>query len=175
MENTSCVILSGLHVIGLHMKSLQINGLFLILAVPGTIGSLLLPSSTVAQMTPYEAKEIPPANKAARVQITEGPTLESFRDNVAIISWTSNNPGGADEHFGIVSYGTDPDQLNQMAKSHIRLNRNHSYAVFRVRVEGLKPGITYYYTVDSMGGNGTRDGVERAVYNFTTPADLQDP
>jgi Purple acid Phosphatase, N-terminal domain len=105
----------------------------------------------------------------------EGPTLESFRNNEAIITWTSNNPGGADEHFGVVSYGTDRNQLNQMAKSPIRLNRNHPYTVFRVRVEGLKPGITYYYTVDSMGGDGTRDGVESTVYHFTTPADLPEP
>ena len=74
-----------------------------------------------------------------------------------------------------MSYGTDRNQLNQTAKSHIRLNRNHSYTVFRVRVDGLKPGITYYYTVDSMGGDGTRDGVERAVYHFTAPADLPEP
>ena len=157
------------------MKSQHIYGLLLILAVLGTVGNLLLSNSTAAQMTPYGAQEFPPVNKAARVQITEGPTLESFRDDVAIITWTSNNPGGADEHFGIVSYGTDRNQLNQTAKSHIRLNRNHPYTVFRVRVEGLKPGITYYYTVDSMGGDGTRDGVESTVYQFTTPADLQEP
>jgi phosphodiesterase/alkaline phosphatase D-like protein len=155
------------------MKSLHVNGLLLlILAVPGTVGSLLFANSTAA---PYGAEEMPPANNAARVQITEGPTLESFRNDEAIITWTSNNPGGADEHFGIVTYGTDRNQLNQMAKSHIRLNRNHSYTVFRVRVDGLKPGITYYYTVDSMGGDGTRDGVESTVYQFTTPADLQKP
>src|SRR6202047_2759710 len=158
------------------MKILRVNGLLLlILAVPGTIGSLLFANSTGAQMTPYGAQEMPPANNAARVQITEGPTLESFRNNEAIITWTSNNPGGADEHFGIVSYGTDRNQLNQTAKSHIRLNRNHSYTVFRVRVDGLKPGITYYYMVDSMGGDGTRDGVESTVYHFTTLANLQEP
>ncbi len=157
------------------MRSLHIYGLFLILTVPGTVGSLVFSNSTAAQMAPYGATELPPANNAARVQITEGPTLESFRDNEAIISWTSNNPGGADEHFGIVTYGTDRNQLNQTAKSHIRLNRNHSYTVFRVRVEGLKPVTTYYYTVDSMGGDGTRDGVESTVYRFTTPADLPEP
>jgi Purple acid Phosphatase, N-terminal domain len=74
-----------------------------------------------------------------------------------------------------VSYGTDRNQLDQTAKSHIRLNRNHSYTVFRVQVDGLKPGITYYYTVDSMGGDGKRDGVESTVYQFTTPADVQEP
>jgi hypothetical protein len=158
------------------MRSLHINGLLLLLvAVPGTVGSLLFANSTAAQMMPYGAKELPPANNAARVQITEGPALESFRDKVAIITWTSNNPGGADEHFGIVSYGTDRNQLDQTAKSHIRLNRNHSFTVFRVRVEGLNPGTTYYYTVDSMGGDGTRDGVESTVYQFTTPADLREP
>ena len=74
-----------------------------------------------------------------------------------------------------MSYGIVRNQLNQTTKSTIRLNRNHSHAVFRVRVEGLKPGITYYYTVDSMGGDGTRDGVEGTVYQFTTPADQQQP
>src|ERR1700730_13526034 len=158
------------------MRSLHINGLLLlILAVHAAVGSLLFANSTAAQMTPYGAQEMPSANNAARVQITEGPTLESFRNNEAIITWTSNNPGGADEHFGIVSYGPDRNQLNQTAKSHIRLNRNHPYTVFRVRVDGLKPGITYYYTVDSMGGDGTRDRVESTVYQFTTPADLQEP
>src|ERR1700716_2732900 len=154
------------------MRSLHINGLLLlILAVHGAVGSLLFSNSTAAQMTPYGAQEMPPANNAARVQITEGPTLESFRNE----TWTSNIPGGADEHFGIVSYGTDRNQLNQTAKSHIRLNRNHSYTVFSVRVEGLKPGITYYSTVYSMGGDGTRDGVESTVYQFTTPADPPEP
>ena len=158
------------------MRSLHVNGLLLlILAAPGIVGSLLFADSTTAQMTPYGAQEMPPANNAARIQITEGPALEAFRNNEAIIPWTSNNPGGADEHFGIVNYGTDRSQLTQTAKSHIRLNRNHSYTIFRVRVEGLKPGITYYYTVDSMGGDGTRDGVESTVYHFTTPADLQEP
>src|SRR5438270_3119007 len=109
------------------MKSLHINGLLLlILAVPGTVGSLLFVDSTAAQMTPYGAQEMPPANNAARVQITEGPALESFRNNEAIITWTSNNPGRAAEHFGIVNYGTDRSQLIETAESHIRLNRNHS-------------------------------------------------
>jgi hypothetical protein len=48
--------------------------------------------------------------------------LESAQDTWAIISWTSNNPGGSDEHFGVVHYGTDAKDLSQTAKSHIRLN-----------------------------------------------------
>ena len=70
------------------MRSLHINGLLLLtLAVPGTVGSLLFANSTAAQMTPYGAQEMPPANNAARVQITEGPTLESFRNDEAMTRW----------------------------------------------------------------------------------------
>jgi hypothetical protein len=100
------------------------------------------------------------------VHITEGPALESFRNNQAIIRWTSNNPGGTDEHFGLVKYGTDPHNLNLTAKSHIRLNQSHPYTVFRVRLEDIKPGTTYYYTVDSMGATGELDGVKSNVYHF---------
>jgi hypothetical protein len=46
--------------------------------------------------------------------------------------------------------------------------RNHPYTLFRVRVDGLQPRTTYYYTVDSMEGNGTRDGVKSPVRHFTT-------
>jgi hypothetical protein len=37
-----------------------------------------------------------------------------------------------------------------------------------VRVDGLQPRTTYYYTVDSMEGNGARDGVKSPVTHFTT-------
>ena len=146
------------------MKRLYGNTMLIVLAA-----SLTSSRSTVAQ-SPYTAKDIPPpAKKAGRVQITEGPALELFRNNEAIIRWTSSNPGGTDEHFGLVKYGTDPNHLNLTAKSHIRLNRNHPYTVFRVRVDGLKPATTYYYTVDSTDADGTRDGVKSPVNQFTTP------
>ena len=132
------------------------------LAIAATIGSLLCSNITVAQV-------VPPAKKAERVEITKGPALESARDDLAIIRWTSNNPGGTDDHFAVVYYGTDPKELSQMAKSHIRLNRAHPETIFRVRVGGLKAGTTYYYTVTSMGSDGTSDGVESAVNQFTTP------
>ncbi|QNI33426.1 fibronectin type III domain-containing protein [Alloacidobacterium dinghuense] len=123
-----------------------------------------------AQTSPYTPKDIlPPAKRAATVKITEGPALELFRNNEAIIRWTSTNPGGSDEHFGLVHYGTDPEHLTETAKSHIRLNQEHPYTVFRVRVEGLKPGTKYYYTVDSMQANGESDGVKSSVKHFMTP------
>ena len=131
--------------------------------------SLLLSNSAAAQTSPYSPKEIlPPAKKAARVHITRGPELELAQSHWAIVQWTTNNPGGSDEHFGVVTYGTDAGSLKETAKSHIRLNQNHSYTVFRVRIDGLKPQTTYYYRVDSVQASGTSDGVKSPVRHFTT-------
>jgi Purple acid Phosphatase, N-terminal domain len=150
------------------------NRLLLTLIV-AWVGGLLFSSAAEAQKSPYvESQILPPGPTAARVLITEGPELESpIKDGLAIIRWTSNNPGGSDEHWGAVHYGTDPKDLSQMAKSHIRLNQNHPETIFRVRVDGLKPDTTYYYTVDSMEANGKGDGVKSPVKRFTTPSDPQ--
>jgi phosphodiesterase/alkaline phosphatase D-like protein len=134
----------------------------LVLAITATVGSLLPSSPTVAQV-------LPPAKKAERVKITQGPALEMARDDLAIIRWTTNNPRGTDVHFGVVYYGTDPKDLSQTAKSPIRLNRGHPETIFRVRVGGLKPRTTYYYKVTSMESNGKSDGVESPVKQLTTP------
>jgi phosphodiesterase/alkaline phosphatase D-like protein len=136
------------------------NRLLLILAL-GVTGSSLFWATTAAQIPP-------PAKQATRVHITKGPALESARDDWAIIRWTSNNPGGSDEHFGVVHYGTDPKDLSETAKSHIRLNRSHSYTVFRVRIDNLRPKTTYYYKVDSVGARGASDGVSSTVKTFIT-------
>jgi len=117
---------------------------------------------------PAAAQLTAPTKRAAHVQITQGPSLELARNDSAIIRWTSNNPGGTDEHLGIVHYGTDPQKLNLMAKSPIRLNQSHGDTVFRVRVLGLNPKTTYYYTVDSMQATGKSDGVKSPVKQFTT-------
>ena len=118
--------------------------------------------------TPILAQILPPASKAAHFEITQEPTLEMAVDNLAIIRWTTTNPGGDDQHFGIVHYGTDPQELSQMAKSPIRLNRGHPETIFRVRVEGLKPQTTYSYAVTSTASDGESDGVESSVHQFTT-------
>jgi len=44
----------------------------------------------------------------------------------------------------------------------------HPNTIFRVRIDGLKPGTTYYYTVDSIRPDGTSDGVKGTVNKFTT-------
>jgi phosphodiesterase/alkaline phosphatase D-like protein len=138
------------------------NRLLTRLAIAGTVGSLLTTNPTAAQT-------LPPARKATHVEIIKGPELESARDEVAIIRWTTTNPGGNDAHFAVAHYGTDPNDLSQVAKSPMRLNRGHAETLFRVRIQGVKPQTTYYYKVTSMGAEGESDGVESAVNQFTTP------
>src|SRR6201987_2929318 len=133
----------------------------LILAITALTGSLLLSN-------PISAQFVPSTKKAARVRITKGPEIESVRENLTITTWTSNNPGGSPEHFAVVHYGTDPKNLSQTAKSHIRLNQQHSYTVFRVRIVDLQPKTTYYYKVDSANPSGPSDGVISPVKKFTT-------
>jgi Purple acid Phosphatase, N-terminal domain len=122
---------------------------------------------------PLLAQLSPTTQKAPRVRIMQGPEIEVSREFLTIIKWTTNNPGGSPEHYGIVHYGTDPNNLSQTAKSPIRLNPDHASTIFRVRLDGLKPGITYYYTVGSMEANGTGDGTNCTVKHFTTPGEPQ--
>jgi hypothetical protein len=138
--------------------------LLLRLAITATAGSLLSLQPMVAQVSPTTPK-------TARVRITQGPEIELSKSFLTIIRWTTNNPGGSPEHYGIVHYGTDPKNLSQTAKSPITLNPNHPSTIFRVRMDDLKPGTTYYYTVGSMEGNGSDDGAKSAVKQFTTPVE----
>ena len=148
------------------------NKLLLKLAMTAAAGGLLSSNPVVAQLSPSTPK-------AARVRITQGPEVELSREFLTIIRWTTNNPGGTPDHYGIVHYGTDPKNLSQTAKSPIRLNPAHSSTIFRVRMQGLKPGM-YYYTVDSEEANGKADGVKSAVKQFsvkqfTVPGNPQQP
>jgi phosphodiesterase/alkaline phosphatase D-like protein len=139
--------------------------------IAAAAGSLLF-SNLIAAQGPYAPKGIlPPAPTAENVRITHGPELElaNAYDNSVIIRWTTNNPGGTDQHYGVVHYGLNPGDLSQTAKSPNRMNRNHPDMTFRVRVEGLKPKTTYYYTVDSTQGTGKSDGVKSPVKHFSTP------
>jgi phosphodiesterase/alkaline phosphatase D-like protein len=138
-----------------------------VLLMPTVMLAVLIAADSLFFSSPAAAQEAP-AKQARHVRITKGPALESARENSAIITWTSNNPGGSDEHFGVVHYGTDPKNLTQTAKSHIRLNRAHSYTVFRVRVDGLEPKTTYYYKVDSVDVRSASDRVISPVKTFMT-------
>ncbi len=137
------------------------NRLLLKLAVTAIVASLLYSG-------PAATQESPTTKNAAAVRISQTPELESASNNSAIIRWTSNNPGGSPEHYGVVRYGTNPTNPSQTAKSPIRLNPGHSYTVFRVRMDDLNPRTTYYYAVDSMEANGKGDEVTSTVKHFTT-------
>ena len=137
------------------------NKLLLRLAITAAASGPLSSNSMVAQLSLTTPK-------AASVRITQGPEIELAKDFLTIIRWTTNNPGGSPEHYGIVHYGTDPKNLSQTAKNPITLNPNHPATLFRVRVEGLKPGMTYYYTVESEESNGKSDRVKSTVKQFTT-------
>jgi len=133
------------------------------LAIAGAAASLLSASPTVAQI-------LPPSGKAQHVEMVKGPELEFAREDLAVIRRTSTNPGGDDEHLAVIHYGTNPKDLDQTAKSPLRLDRGHAETIFRVRVDGVRPQTTYYYWVTSMGADGVSDGVQSPVSQFTTPA-----
>jgi hypothetical protein len=118
--------------------------------------------------TPATAQVSASTKKADSVKITKGPEIERSDSYLTIIRWTSNNPGGSPEHYGVVHYGTSPKDLSQTAKSPIRLNPEHPDTVFRVRMNDLKPKTTYYYKVDSIESNGKSDGVTSEVKTFKT-------
>jgi len=140
------------------------NKLLLQLAITVAAGSLLSSNPMMAQVSPTTPK-------AASVRISQGPELELAKVHLTIIRWTTNNPGGSPVHYGIVHYGTDPKNLSQTAKNPIRLNPGHPSTLFRVRMDDLKPGTTYYYTVGSMGADGADDGTKSTVKQFTTPGE----
>ena len=138
------------------------NALLVKPAIMAAVGGLLCSIPIVAQIPP-------PQKRAEHVEITKGPELESAVSYMAIVRWTTTNPRGDDEHYGVVHYGTDPEDLSQTAKGHIRLNRAHPETIFRVRLVELKPRTTYYYNVTSEDSAGQSDGVEGPISHFTTP------
>ena len=64
-------------------------------AIAATAGCMLF-------STPILAQILPPAPKAALVEITQEPSLEIAVDDLAILRWTTTNPGGDDRDFSIV-------------------------------------------------------------------------
>ena len=136
------------------------NQRLITIIIAAAVGGILSPLRLAAQISPTTPR-------AARVRILQGPELDQANDYLTIIRWTTKNPGGSPVHYGVVHYGTDPKDLNQIAKSPIRLNPGHSETIFRVRIQGLKAGTTYYYAVESKGADDTSDGVKSTMKQFT--------
>src|ERR1700719_3557609 len=133
---------------------LRLLTIALILTAAGS--SLVRPSSAYARQ------------HAGAAQHSASPTIESVSDTLAFISWTTPNPGGTILHYAIVRYGKDPNHLEFTAKSPTRINPSHSEMIFRVRMESLQPGTTYYYKVSSEQATGTSDPATSGVNQFTT-------
>ena len=84
----------------------------------------------------FPERMIAAAPAHAAVRITAGPELETANSTLAIVRWTTTNPGGTALHYGIVHYGTDATNLSRVAKSPNRRNPPHPDMIFRVRVAG---------------------------------------
>jgi Purple acid Phosphatase, N-terminal domain len=117
---------------------------------------------------PAAAQQRPAGNGSERGQIVTGPALESATQNTAIIRWTANTGRGTAKHYGIVRYGIDPGNLDQTARSPNRRNQSLPNMTYRVRIDGLRPGTTYYFTVDTAQAEGIGMGLKSPVSQFTT-------
>jgi Purple acid Phosphatase, N-terminal domain len=134
--------------------------LLVTLAIAVMINSVIVSHAT--------AQPHPAAQHGEPARIVDGPALEAATDHSAILGWAANTRGGTAVHYGVVRYGTDPQHLSQTAKSPNRWNKNLPSVRYRVRVDGLQPGMTYYYTVGMVQADGTSLGVTSPVHQFTT-------
>jgi chitodextrinase len=135
--------------------------ILLAVAITAVINGALAPH-------PAWAHKRPASKVTERRRIITPPALESATDSTAIIRWTVNAGGGTAKHFGIIHYGTDPSSLDQTATSPIRWNPQVPQMTYRVRVEGLTPATTYYFTVDAAQADGVGVGPTSALQSFTT-------
>ena len=97
----------------------------------------------------------PQATTTTEARITAGPTIQYADDQFAVITWSTNI--STDSR---VFYGTDSSYLNQVAESPYG-GTNH-----RVHLTKLKPGVTYYFEVDT----GRMEPGTGAMYSFQTVA-----
>lgn len=135
------------------------------------VAIITVPLVTIAELTRWRFT-VEPIMTAATMQKAAqsgaGPELESATDAVAIVRWTGPNPGGTALHYGIVHYGTSAMNLSEVARSPNRRNPSNADMTFRVRLMGLKPHTTYYYTVESVGATGVSNGPSSPVKTFQT-------
>ena len=75
------------------------------------------------------AAQAPP--QAAGVEVTDGPTVTYVDDQFAVVAWTTSAPSESR-----VFYGTDPNDLNQVAES------MKETTLHRVDLRGLQPDTT---------------------------------
>jgi Purple acid Phosphatase, N-terminal domain/Repeat of unknown function (DUF5648) len=100
-----------------------------------------------------------------QMTITDGPRIEDVSDHSAEIAWTTSTGGSS-----VIRYGTDPNNLNQIAESGYAQSGTGSgqHGMHRVRIGNLQPNTTYYFVVDSGQGQGSGGEVRSQVGQFTT-------
>jgi phosphodiesterase/alkaline phosphatase D-like protein len=132
-----------------------------------TVAITVVASGLIASR-PIAAQQRTAEKRVERREIIAGPALESATENTAIITFTVDKGGGTRKHVGFVRYGTDPRNLDRTARSPIRVIRSLPNMTYRVRIGGLTPGTTYYYTVDASFADGVPFGLRSPVNRFTT-------
>jgi hypothetical protein len=138
------------------------NKLVLVLLIMAVGVSILIFSLRPA------SQRVPATETAAGMQIIKGPTLESAAESSAIITWTTNTGSSLVER-SVVHYGIEPKSLSRTAESLNRWNQNLPVMIHRVNVMDLTPGTTYYYTVESVRGDGTPlGGRSNTISQFVT-------
>jgi phosphodiesterase/alkaline phosphatase D-like protein len=135
----------------------------------GVVCSFVGGVAALSGSAPAAADDPTPVNAAkAPVQIIEGPEVERTTDTSAIIRWTATKRPGTSLRYGVVHYGTDLHALSQTAKSPNRWNPALPSITYRVQMNRLKPGTTYYYRVESADAFDVAEGPESPVSQFTT-------
>jgi hypothetical protein len=121
--------------------------------------------SATAQFTTKGAGQAEKAGgqKAEALKVVDGPRVEGAGDTWAVIAWTTNTGGSS-----IVRYGTDRNNLSQMAEAPYADVENAKQQTHRVRINNLKPSTTYYFLVDSGQGEGTGTEAKSSIAQFKT-------
>jgi hypothetical protein len=138
-----------------------VRPVLLTVAITVVVNNLIAPQASAAQQRHV-------GHGSERRRIVTRPALESTTHNTAIIRWTANTRGGTAKHYGIVRYGTNPENLDQTARSPNKWNQSLPNMTYRVRIDGLTPGTTYYFTVDAAQAEGRGMGLKSPVSQFTT-------
>jgi putative alpha-1,2-mannosidase len=141
----------------------KVSAVFFLIVLLAAAGGLTM-SDRLAAGHPTSAA----ANSTA-MRFVERPTLESATSTSATVRWETNNVPGTTVRYGVVHFGVDPRNVNQTAKSQNRWNRNLPSMIYRVYVDNLEPGLTYYYTVESTDATGVSEATSSELLQFTTP------
>jgi len=80
---------------------------------------------------------------AARVNITQGPTIQYADDQFAVVTWSTDQPFASR-----IFYGKDASNLNQIAEDAKSQSLRH-----QINLRNLQPNTTYYFRIDA--GQGT--------------------